>query len=53
MKKGKRTHQLNAENKKKNYHTFPNHLDAQPIPSIISSLKFDNTFKGCFAIFGS
>jgi hypothetical protein len=43
-----------AKNKtKKNYHTFPNHLDVQPITSTISSLKFDNTLEECFAFLGS
>jgi hypothetical protein len=36
--------------KNKNYHTFPDHVVIQPIPSTISSLKFDSTLGGCFAI---
>ena len=44
-----------VENKmeKKSYTVFPDHLDVQPIPSIISFLKLHSTLAGCFAIFGS
>jgi hypothetical protein len=33
--------------------TCPDHVDVQPIPSTLSSLKFDSTLGGCFAIVGS
>jgi hypothetical protein len=36
--------------KKKKYRTFPAHMGVQPIPSIISSLKFDTPLEGCSAI---
>jgi hypothetical protein len=38
---------------KKFFSAFPEHLDVQPIPSIISSLEFDNPQENCFAISGS
>jgi hypothetical protein len=44
-----------AESKmeKKVYGAFPDHLDVQPIPSTISSLKFDTPLEECVAVLGS
>jgi hypothetical protein len=39
--------------KKKEYSTFPDHLDAQPIPSTLSSLKFDVPLERCSTILSS
>jgi hypothetical protein len=38
---------------KKFYSAFPNHLDVQPIPSIISSLEFDSPLEECVPISSS
>jgi hypothetical protein len=43
----------NKRRKEKELRTFPDHLDAQPIPATISSLNFDSTLEGCFAILGN
>jgi hypothetical protein len=34
-----------SEMKKKVYGAFPDHLDVQPIPSTLSSLKFDTPLE--------
>jgi hypothetical protein len=44
-----------AESKmeKKVYSAFPDHLDVQPIPSTLSSIKFDTSLEECVAISNS
>jgi hypothetical protein len=45
-----------TRNKMKNekiYSAFPNPLDVQPIPSTLSSLKFDTPLEECVALLGS
>jgi hypothetical protein len=37
---------------KKFYNAFPNHVDVQPIPSTLSSLKFDTPLEECVAFLG-
>jgi hypothetical protein len=55
MKKEKELRNYMQEIKKKikHYHTFPDHLDVQPIPFTISSFKFDSTLGVSFTILGS
>jgi hypothetical protein len=41
-----------SKREKKIYNTFPDHMDVQPIPSTISSLKFDTPMEECVAFLG-
>jgi hypothetical protein len=42
-----------SKRKKKIYSAFPDHMDVQPIPSTISSLKFDIPLVEWVAFLGS
>jgi hypothetical protein len=41
-----------SKREKKIYNTFLDHVDVQPIPSTLSSLKFDTPLEECVAFFG-
>jgi hypothetical protein len=42
-----------SKRERKIYSAFPNPLDVQPIPSTLSSLKFDTPLEECVALLGS
>jgi hypothetical protein len=41
-----------SKREKKIYKAFPDHMDVQPIPSTLSSLKFDTPLEECVAFLG-